>query len=464
MNVTALSSLQQAVAEMDMRIRVAFKDWGNAPEHVQMRGVRIEVNIAVAEPMQWLLAQRKSRQVFWCSRDQKAIVAGVGFACELATGTVEEPEAVFRRGREILASFGSAKPRFFGGFSFSKHAVDEDPWPGMGTSRFWIPRAEVLIRGDKSYLACNILFQRNVQQSLEDVLAEWANVAAQYRSVADLPTLMCRRDHPDREGWESNVRSALGLIENGVLDKLVLARKAVYTFAVPVTAAQVLSVLQRVTSNCYTFLIQPSHEVALMSTTPECLYRREGSQINTEALAGTRPRVSNEEEDSVLGKELMENPKERHEQELVRKDLIRQLHLLCDTVEADPEPSLLKLERKQHLISRLSGRLRSGVTDADILKALHPTPAVGGSPRANALRELPRLEPFSRGWYAGPVGCFSEEEAEFAVAIRSGLVHGRDVNVYSGAGIVEGSDPAREWQEIENKISDFVKVTRGQIR
>jgi menaquinone-specific isochorismate synthase len=137
---------------------------------------------------------------------------------------------------------------------------------------------------------------------------------------------------------------------------------------------------------------------------------------------------------------------------------------LCDRVDADESPELLLLERKQHLISRLGGTLRAGITDTDILRALHPTPAVGGSPRDNALRELPRLEPFSRGWYAAPVGTFGQDSAEFAVAIRSGLVHGRDVNVYSGAGIVEGSDPEREWEEIENKISDFVKVTRGRVR
>jgi len=459
-----LGGLQRAVAEMDMRIRMAFKDWRNAPDHVDMRGVRIEVTIPDVDPMGWLLAQVFPRQLYWSARDGSLEVAGIGHAVLLPQGSVENPEEVFRRGREILEAFRGPRPRFFGGFSFSSHDTEESPWPVLGSSSFWIPQAEICRRGEKTTLACNLFFRRNVELSMEEVLNHWRSVVPHARTSEDLPTLLCRRDHPDRDGWEANVKSALGLIDHGVLDKIVLARKAVYTFAVPVEASAILAVLRHVTSSCYHFLLQPDPQAAFMGTTPECLYARTDRSLKTEALAGTRPRVSDEEENQAFAKELLENPKERHEQELVRKELLRQLHLLCETVDSDPEPQVLALERKQHLISRLSGSLRKGVSDAEILNALHPTPAVGGAPRANALRELVRLEPFSRGWYAAPVGTFGLEDAEFAVAIRSGLVHGRDVNVYSGAGIVKGSDPGQEWQEIENKISDFVKVTRGRVR
>lgn len=464
MSVLAGGPLRNAMAQMPMRIQKACKDWENAPDHLRRRGVRIEVGLPDCDPTMWLLAQRFPRQVLWSRRDGSEKVAGVGCCCELPAGTVERPEELFVEGREILDAFSDPRPRFFGGFSFASRSVREEPWPAMGTSQFWIPRVEVLCREGKAVLAWNALFQKDVEVSAQDLLNEWKGITAGFMRADPLPTLMRRQDHPDRDGWEANVRSALDLIENGVLDKVVLARKAVYTFAVPVPAVHILAVLEQVTSNCYHFLIQPSAEAAFMGTTPERLYRREGRSLETEALAGTRPRVSNEEEDARYAKELMDEPKERHEQELVRRDLIRQLHLLCDTLDAESEPRLLKLERKQHLLSRLEGSLREGVGDGDILKALHPTPAVGGSPRANALRELPALEPFSRGWYAAPVGCFGMDDAEFAVAIRSGLVRERNVNIYSGAGIVKGSDPAAEWQEIENKISDFVKVTRGQVR
>ena len=91
----------------------------------------------------------------------------------------------------------------------------------------------------------------------------------------------------------------------------------------------------------------------------------------------------------------------------------------------------------------------------DVLQALHPTPAVGGYPQVEAMQAIHEREPFDRGWYAGPVGWVGRDEAEFTVAIRSGLVQGRQLTLYAGAGIVCGSKPELEWEEIEQKISDF---------
>ncbi len=464
MNLDAPAVLHDAFAQMSLRIRKAWNDWRNAPDSLSIRGVRIEVSLPTTDPFEWLLAQRHPEQILWSARDESDICAGVG-VCHLLSGpTVEAPASLFARGREILSAFGNNAPRYFGGFAFSAHATDEAPWPRFGPSRFVIPRAEVTLRQGQSSLVCNLLFRRDAEHDLSALLDEWHSVAPALCLPGSLPTLSARRDFPPRSGWEANVASALDLIRNGVLDKIVLARKAVYTFADPVTAIHILSVLRPVTSRCFHFLLQPSHEAAFMGSTPERLYRREGRELLTEALAGTRPRDPDPELDALLARQLLDEPKERREQEFVRRDLLRHLHLLSEHVWADEQPSLLQLERKQHLLSRLTARLRPGVDDDQLLRALHPTPAVGGSPRENALREIQRLEPFARGWYAAPVGWFGPDAAEFAVAIRSGLVHGRNVNIYSGAGIVEGSQPAEEWQEIENKISDFVKVTSGKGR
>jgi menaquinone-specific isochorismate synthase len=92
------------------------------------------------------------------------------------------------------------------------------------------------------------------------------------------------------------------------------------------------------------------------------------------------------------------------------------------------------------------------------MAALHPTPAVGGHPTSDALKAIRDLEPFDRGWYAGPVGWIGSRGAEFAVALRCGLVRRDTLSLYSGCGIVEGSKPDAEWKEIEQKISDFIRV------
>jgi menaquinone-specific isochorismate synthase len=123
---------------------------------------------------------------------------------------------------------------------------------------------------------------------------------------------------------------------------------------------------------------------------------------------------------------------------------------------------LLKLARGQHLYSAVQGELRTGVSDARLLAALHPTPALGGQPKDAALERIAEWEPFDRGWYAAPVGWVSRTSAEFAVAIRCGLVQPERLALFSGAGIVRGSTAASEWEEIELKIRDFINVLMGE--
>ncbi len=453
-----LESLRSEIAD---RIRSAFDRWENRPEHQQQLGIRIELPIEDTDPLGWLCAQSAPVQGYWSGRDTPDERAGVGSCHLLTLGSVEEPRAVFDQGRAVLCTFGpAADVRYFGGFAFSSSAVDESPWPRFGPARFYIPRFELIRDPAGTRFAVNLFFQHHVHTAAGEVLEELSDIDFAGVPLAPLPKIAGRNDYPDQPGWEANVRAALDLIRSGILDKVVLARKAVYRFERPVPASHILRVLREVTANCYHFLLQPEPGTAFMGTTPECLYRRHGKNLFTEALAGTRPRDDDALRDAALARDLLHNEKERREQELVRRDILRQLHLLCDAVEADETPVLLPLERKQHLISRIHARLRNDTEDADLIQALHPTPAVGGSPRINALKEIPRLEPFSRGGYAAPVGWFDLENAVFAVAIRSGLVRGERVNVYSGAGIVEGSDPSAEWQEIENKISDFVRVTQ----
>lgn len=464
--MTSLARRSPAAARSEIfeRIRGAFDRWENRPEHLGQLGVRIEIPLEDCDPLAWLGAQSHPVQTFWSGRDAPDQRAGIGTCHLLGSGSVEHPRELFEPGRAILRAFGpDADVRYFGNFAFRRDATDEAPWPRFGAARFHIPRVECIRDSRGSRLAVNLLFQQHVHLSLDEMLEEVGQLTDTEAEPASLPRIAERRDFPDQPGWEANVRAALDLIRSGLLDKVVLARKAVYRFEQPVPASHILRVLRDVTAKCYHFLLQPEPGVAFMGTTPECLYRRQGATLYTEALAGTRPRDADPVRDAALARELLKSGKERREQELVRRDILRELHLLCDVVEADEHPRLLTLERKQHLISRIRAQLRCGVDDSALIQALHPTPAVGGSPRINALKEIPRLEPFSRGGYAAPVGWFDLENAVFAVAIRSGLVQGARVNVYSGAGIVAGSDPAAEWEEIEHKISDFVRVTQRDV-
>jgi menaquinone-specific isochorismate synthase len=159
-----------------------------------------------------------------------------------------------------------------------------------------------------------------------------------------------------------------------------------------------------------------------------------------------------------LGVELMNSEKERREHNLVARMLQEQFQEFCHHVAMDEQPSLMRLRNVQHLYSRLEGLLHTIDVDADLIEALHPTPAVGGYPREHALKWIEAEEPFDRGIYAAPVGWVGYDGAEFCVAIRSGLVQANTLTLYSGAGIVAGSTPEEEWDEIETKMQNFLSV------
>ena len=163
-------------------------------------------------------------------------------------------------------------------------------------------------------------------------------------------------------------------------------------------------------------------------------------------------------EDQALSNELTASDKDLREHQYVVDAIHKTLEQFCSLLVVDEKPCVLKLTRCQHLITTFRGRLRKGVKDSDLLENLHPTPAVGGYPTDRALQDIARLELFDRGWYAGPVGWIAKDAAQFVVGIRSGLTEGRRLHLFSGAGIVDGSVPKKEWEEIENKIGDFVAL------
>ena len=112
----------------------------------------------------------------------------------------------------------------------------------------------------------------------------------------------------------------------------------------------------------------------------------------------------------------------------------------------------------QHLYKKFSCELKTPLLDRDLLDALHPTPAVGGTPRDKALSYIKKNEPFDRGWYAGPIGWISPVKSDIVVAIRSALIKDDTIHLFAGTGIVQGSIPLKEWEELDNKTAQFMDL------
>lgn len=447
----------QAKDTLAMLIEKAFQSIA-AKGECHRRALRVEVPVEGVEPLAWLEAQGMRSRGYWCSRERDFELAGVGTADIISAEVECDYDELF----DILkAGISSVHPnlRYYGGMRFRQCAPASEKWRPFGAYRFVLPRFEVFTRGAQTYLACNAILDEETGDLPDRILdALRAMPFPGTEEIGAVPSLQARSDKPGQNEWAEEVHRLLNVFGNSAIDKVVLGRETEFVFESTPDPIAILRRLSLDASRTYRYCFQPRADAAFVGVSPERLYQRQDQFVRSEAVAGTRPRGANPAEDGVLGQDLLSSEKETREHRYVVDAVRAEFERQCSAVHMESEATLLQLAECQHLYTRIEGILVEGVTDADLLKSLHPTPAVGGSPRQEAVRWIDEVEPFDRGWYAGPVGWVGSDSAEFAVGIRSALVHANSISVYAGAGILAGSDPASEWDELENKISRFVGV------
>jgi isochorismate synthase len=257
------------------------------------------------------------------------------------------------------------------------------------------------------------------------------------------------------------VREATGRIRAGDLRKVVLARQIRVEAGRPLEPRLLAARLRAVDPGAYTF-VAPTARGVLAGASPELLVSKHGSEIRSNPLAGSAPRSGDPDEDRRNARALEASAKNREEHEIVVESVAETLRPFCDELTWDPEPVLLSTANVWHLSTRFRGTLRDPVPHVlELVAALHPTPAVCGSPRAVAHAIIDQTEPFDRGNYAGPVGWIDAEgDGEWAIALRCAELAGDRATLYAGAGIVAGSDPAAELDETERKFRAFLDSLR----
>lgn len=350
-----------------------------------------------------------------------------------------------------------AEFRLYGGMRFDLSAETERDWFGFPAWRLILPRFELHRRGQRTLLCCNLVFPED--RAIQELIIEQASELSFTISASPkaIPTPSNRTENPSFEGWKTQVNWSLDAFDRDLLKKVVLARRVDFEFKNEVDPVEMLHVLQDATPNCFHFLME-SESGAFLGASPERLFFRRGREVISEAVAGTRPRGETADDDMAHRASLLASEKDQREHAFVR-DRIRQiLESVCSSVAVDEVATEMKLAQGRHLYSRLSGTLEEGITDLQLLNMLHPTPAVGGEPTEVALHAIRTLEDFDRGWYAGPIGWIGRDSAEFAVALRCGVLHQSTLSLFSGAGLVAGSEPGSEWLEIEQKITDFTRI------
>ena len=337
------------------------------------------------------------------------------------------------------------RPRMALAFSFFG---DGDGVPGV---TIVLPRWQLGRQGRH----CWLLHQRALgggitARSMAEVLWEQAQALAYSPpSPPDLPGLVARSDTWQRP-FQRSVRKALDLIHNGELHKLVLAAQQELLLSTPLNPIELLRRLRRHQRGSCRFLWQPLNNRghnAVVGASPERLLELRGGHLRCDGLAGTAG-IGGEG-----GQHLLRSHKNRHEHELVVSAIVRSLQSRGLIPRRRPSPRLARHGNLMHLHTLIQAQAH-GHRVLDLAEALHPTPAVAGLPRREALNWLRSLEGFPRGHYGAPLGWIDGwGDADLRVAIRCGQLQGQHLTLTAGAGIVLGSSPGREQQEVELKLS-----------
>jgi isochorismate synthase len=381
----------------------------------------------------------------------QATASGEAWASQ---GSVEATERAWRALLARSVSAGPVGPLAFCGVAFDATAAPAGVWAGFPASIVSVPRVLWLRVRGRPYvaLAC-VAGATDLLEEVERTLA-WAERWPADEADATPVGARVVAERPSADAWKSCVAHAEACCRAGPLQKVVLARSVELEGGSG--PAEVVRRLQARYPTCTVFA-NARAGATFLGATPERLAFVRGGRVVTEALAGTAPRGRTSEEDDLLRRQLEASPKQRWEHELVADHVRAVLKRRCvRTWEGRRE--VLALRNVQHLRTRFAGRLSPPADAVTAALALHPTPAVAGSPVDLAQRWLREHEPLDRGWYAGVVGWVSAQAAELVVAIRSALITPGRAWAFAGCGIVAGSDPEAEYAESQVKLLPLLEA------
>jgi menaquinone-specific isochorismate synthase len=254
----------------------------------------------------------------------------------------------------------------------------------------------------------------------------------------------------DGAEWEAIVARAVGRINAGELEKVVLARDLVATTDEPLDVRWPLRQLGTSYEMCWTF-----HVDGLFGATPELLVRRERGLVTSRVLAGTIRRTGDDDRDLALAATLARSSKDLEEHEYAVRSVAESLAPHCSSMNVPESPFVLHLPNVMHLATDVAGVVpdTDSSTVLELAAALHPSAAVGGTPTKVAVEMIAEIEGMDRGRYAGPVGWMDASgDGEFGIALRSAEYDGTRVRLFAGCGIVADSDPEAELAEAQAKF------------
>ena len=388
--------------------------------------------------------------------------AGRGVAGRVVSSGPDRVSQIRAGAMRLLASIRSAPGetdpplRLFGGFSFRDGEEDPGAWSAFGEASFVLPRFLYAERAGRAWLRAAIPLDEPDALALAIPVLYRLRAFLAAQAAPSHAASITSTEELARPEWDRRVARALDAMR-GPLDKVVLARR---TRVVLSGAPDIAALAASLPARGATRFALSRGDVLFAGATPERLVSLHGGRLRCDALGGSLPRGLESDADAEAAS-LRSSAKDGREHASVVEGIRGALAPLASSL-ATEGPGVRTLATVHHLHTEVTGVARGGVDVLALVDALHPTPAVCGTPRAAAREWIAANEGAPRGWYAGPVGWMDASgEGSFCVALRCALLQGSEAWLYAGAGLVEGSDAAAEWRETSAKQAPMLRALGG---
>ncbi|MGB5542379.1 MAG: isochorismate synthase [Gammaproteobacteria bacterium] len=444
-------------------LQASRDDWQDtSPDH--LFSFNLEVDEAHLRPS----LDQTEDEFYWYRPVDHLVVAGVGKAAEYSAIGAERFSRLDAAHRALagewtqLGSVPACGPLAVVGFAFDPADQPGPEWGGLKNSMMAVP--SVLFRRSGDRAALNFSATGSALADVDAQLETWADQLARFRRPQSSPRPVLNgqmlEQISENDTWRRRVEQALSAIHSGRLDKVVLTRRVRFRSQRVLDCAQVMDFLDQRHDACAHFAIAKGGRT-LLGVSPERLLALHEGTVTVDALAGTTPRGQNPGHDSRLAEALMTDPKVCEEHRLVVDEIRSALTPVCSDLNFPQQPKIMPLPQVQHLWTPVTGKVKNGEGLLAIARRLHPTPAVGGSPRQAAAKWLADSGEPGRGWYTGACGWIDARgNGELSVILRCGLVSGRTADLFAGAGIVADSRPEQELAETEWKLLTMLGALR----
>ena len=386
-------------------------------------------------------------KVYWKSRDESLSAFVLGSVYSIKQNLIEDTHA-------FLMYSGYYDFRFYGALPFEASRNLRGKWRGFKKVHFFLPRFEFLQK--KSTCLLHIYFLPN---KIHELWRDFDNFEKKFQfstiKKKEALKVFIKKQTPNWSKWAKLVNLIKEKIQEGIIDKLVLARLVEGRLNQFIDISWFIQECAENLKENYIFFFQNGND-SFLSFSPEQLFQVKNDIITTEAVAGSDSGVVHQKKNR-LDHHVMSH-KNIKEQEIVEKEILKRIQVLSNDIYSSQKKNILDLGYIRHIKSSFNAVMRKFYNLSELLKLFHPTSAVCGMPRDAAKQLISKLECFQRGLYAAPCGFFSAMEAEFSVGIRSMLIRGKKVYFFSGAGIVGESSPDKEWEELNYKLRPFQKI------